>query len=108
MRRIGLAVVCGLTLGLVLAILLVASDAVAQQTGRVYRIGVLTPAVRGTSTPLEAFRQGLRELGYEEGRNLTIEWRFGEGRDDRMHAFAHELAPAKGDVIFAINTPSAP
>jgi len=107
MRRIGLAVVLRLTFGLVLAILSVASDSVAQQTGPRYRVGVLTPAGRGISNPLEAFRQGLRELGYEEGRNLAIEWRFAQGRNDRLQALAGELAQAKVNVIFAINTPAA-
>jgi len=107
MRRIGLALVRSLTFALAMAILSIASDALAQQTGQKYRIGVLTPSVRGISTPLEAFRQGLRELGYEEGRNLTIEWRFAEGRNDRLPALAGELAQAKVNVIFAINTPAA-
>src|SRR5262245_36676696 len=107
MRRIGLALVRSLTFALAMAILSIASDALAPQPGQKYRIGVLPPAARGISTPLEAFRQGLLELGYEEGRNLTIEWRFAEGRNDRLPALAGELAQAKVNVIFAINTPAA-
>src|SRR5262249_62284761 len=106
MRRIGLAVVLRLTFGLVLAILSVASDSVAQQTGPRYRVGVLTPAGRGISNPLEAFRQGLRELGYEEGRNLAIEWRFAPGRDDRLQGLAGGRAQAKGEVNLAIHSPA--
>jgi len=48
---------------------------------------------------MEAFRQGLRELGYEEGKNIVIEWRFGDGKVDRLSALATELAGLKVAVI---------
>ena len=47
----------------------------------------------------EAFRQGLRELGYEEGKNIVIEWRFGDGKVDRLSALATELVGLKVAVI---------
>jgi putative ABC transport system substrate-binding protein len=89
----------GLTLGTVSAPL----AAEAQQAGKVYRIGVLSPGT-APSGPLEALRQGLRELGYDEGRNITVEWRFSGASDERLSNLAAELVRLKLDVIVAINT----
>ena len=52
----------------------------------------------------EAFRQGLRDLGYVEGKNIVIEWRFWEGKQDRQRALAAELARLKVDVIVAVGS----
>ena len=87
---------------LVLAILtLVAVDpAEAQQTTKIPRIGYLSatsPSARLART--EAFRQGLRELGYVEGKNIVIEYRFAEEKLDRLPALAAELVRLKVDVI---------
>jgi putative ABC transport system substrate-binding protein len=79
----------------------------AQQPGRVRRIGVLSPGALGDSPPLQAFRQGLEDLGYVEGRNLAIDWKFGEDHGGRLAFLAGELVRASVDVIFAINTPAA-
>ena len=49
--------------------------------------------------PLEAFRQGLRELGYVEGKNIVIECRYAEGKPDRLPALAAELVRLKVDII---------
>ena len=68
---------------LALAVLVVPLAAEAQEAGKVARIGML----RLGSPPdplLEAFKQGLRELGYVEGRNIGIEYRWAEGRDERL------------------------
>jgi putative ABC transport system substrate-binding protein len=80
----------------------------AQQAGKVYRIGYLS-AGSGTSNPrvLEAFRQGLRELGWVEGQNIVIEYRWAEGRFGRLSDLAAELVRLKVDVIVASPTPAA-
>ena len=51
------------------------------------------------SARIEAFRQGLRELGYVEGKNIVIEWRYAEGKLDRLPALAAELVRLKVDII---------
>ncbi len=72
----------------------------AQQPGKVPRIGYLTAASPSTNAArTEAFRQGLRELGYVEGKNIVIEWRYAEGKFDRLPALATELVRLKVDVI---------
>jgi putative ABC transport system substrate-binding protein len=55
----------------------------------------------------DAFRQGLRELGYVEGQSIAIEYRFDEGRTERLPDLAAELVRLKMDVILTINTPGA-
>ena len=76
------------TLGLLAAPL----TAEAQQAGKVYRIGMLERTQPATNAAnFEAFRRGLRELGYVEGKNLVIEYRSAEGRDERFAALATEL-----------------
>jgi putative ABC transport system substrate-binding protein len=88
---------------------LVLSRAVAQPTDRVYRIGYLsTGSASSTYTrPLDAFRQGLRDLGWVEGRDVRIEYRFAEGQVDRLPALAEELVRLKVDVIVTSPTPAA-
>jgi len=76
----------------------------AQQLAKkVTRIGVLSPGALPLG-PLEAFRQTLREVGYIDGQNITIEWRFAEGKNDRLPQLAEDLVRLKVDVIFVINT----
>jgi putative ABC transport system substrate-binding protein len=71
-----------------------------QQSGKVVRIGFLGMAsAAGTATRLEAFRQGMRELGYFEGKNLVIDVRYAEGKYDRLPDLASELVRLKVDVI---------
>ena len=72
----------------------------AQQTGKVPRIGYLfntTPSA--AAFRVEAFRQGLRELGYAEGKNIVIESRYSEGKLDRLHALVAEFVRLKVEVI---------
>src|SRR4029453_6916306 len=73
----------------------------AQQAGKVYRIGFLwdTPAVWPHA--LEAFRQGLRDLGWVEGQNIIVEYRWTEGRFDRLPSLVEELVRLKVDLIVA-------
>ena len=96
MRRIGLAVV--LTLSLTLGSL--AADA-QPQPDKLWRIGVLMSLYQPDADPPRALRQGLRTLGYVEGQNLFIEWRYAQGRDDRLPALAAELVRLKVDLIVA-------
>jgi putative ABC transport system substrate-binding protein len=79
----------------------------AQQPAKVWRIGVLSPGMSAQSPPLQAFRQGLRDVGYVEGQNLTILWKFGGDSVDRLTTLAAEIVGSKVDGIFAINTSAA-
>jgi len=83
--------------------------AVAQPTGKVHRLGYLgsTSASGYHAQLLEAFRRGLRELGYVEGRNLTIEYRWAEGRYDQLPALAAELIRLPVDLIVTHGTPGS-
>jgi putative tryptophan/tyrosine transport system substrate-binding protein len=93
-----------LMFGLILAPL----AAEAQPAGKVPRVACLTPwsdSDPGRQRGLEAFRQGLRDLGYVEGQNIAIESRSAEGKDDRLPALAADLVRSKVDVIVA--TPGA-
>jgi putative ABC transport system substrate-binding protein len=77
----------------------------AQQAGRVYRIGVISSGSPSTSGAfLDAFRQRLRELGYTEGRNVTIESRYAAAQSGRFHGLATELVGLGVDVIVASGT----
>ena len=76
------------------------SSAEAQQPRKVSRIGFLIAASPSSiAARIEAFRQGLRELGYVEGKNIVIEWRYAEGKLDRLPALAAELVRLKVDII---------
>ena len=89
-------------IGLALAALLFALSlpAAAQQPTKVPRIGYLTGAsLSSMSARIESFRQGLRELGYAEGKNIVIEWRAAEEKLDRLPALAAELVRLKVDII---------
>ena len=82
----------------------------AQGTRRVRRIGMLlpnTPTVAARSPRIQAFLQGLRDLGWIDGQSVTIEWRFAEGQTSRLAALADELAKAKVDVIVTAAAPAA-
>src|SRR6266496_976591 len=72
----------------------------AQQPTKMPRIGFLAAvSLSANSARFEAFRQGLRELGYVEGKNIVIEYRYAEGKLDRLPALAAELVRLKVDII---------
>src|SRR5687768_4952272 len=84
------------------------SSASAQQTGKIFRIGFLDPSTAsGSAGPLEAFRQELRRLGWIEGKNITIEYRFAEQKPDRLPELTADLVRLKVDLIVVAGTPSA-
>jgi putative tryptophan/tyrosine transport system substrate-binding protein len=88
-------IVCGLLLTLFLL-----TVAHAQQPTKVPRIGYLTGATRdGQAARIEAFQQGLRDLGYIEGKNIVIEYRYADEKLERLPALAVELVRLKVDVI---------
>jgi putative ABC transport system substrate-binding protein len=81
-------------------ILTFAFGVAAQQPTKIPPIGYLTtPSLSANAARIEAFQQGLRELGYVEGKNIVIEWRSAEGKLDRVPALAAELVRLKVDLI---------
>jgi len=92
-RNILSVAVCALVLGL-------SVRAEAQQPKKIPRIGWIG-AARTSAPRMEAFRQGLHELGYAEGKNIVIEYRYAEGKLDRLPALAADLVHLKVDVIVA-------
>src|SRR4051812_29226701 len=87
----------------VLALLTLAAAPIAteaQQTARPARIGYLSPNLTSSPRLRDAFLQGLRDLGYVEGRNVVIEYRDAEGKLERVPALAAELVALKVDAIF--------
>jgi ABC-type uncharacterized transport system substrate-binding protein len=89
------------------ALLVAPLAAEGQEAAKVARIGYLAGNLATSPHVLEAFRQGLRDLGYVEGRNVVIEYRDAEGKLDRLAALAAELVALKVDVIVAPGTPQA-
>jgi putative ABC transport system substrate-binding protein len=74
----------------------------AQQPAKIPRIGYLTGAsLSAIAARAEAFRQGLRELGYVEGKNIVVEWRSPEGKADRLPVLVAELVRLKVDIILS-------
>jgi putative ABC transport system substrate-binding protein len=88
-------------IGLTLCALLFASSypAEAQQAKKIPRIGFLFVGSRDQQAHLEVFRQGLRDLGYLEGKNITAEYRYAEGNTNRLPELAAELVQLQVDVI---------
>ena len=90
--------VIGLALGALLFALSVSAE--AQQTGKIFRIGFLDPSTAsGSAVLVEAFRQELTKLGWIEGKNITIEYRFAEQNNERLPELAADLVRLKVDVI---------
>ena len=81
-----------------------------QQQGKVWRIGFLSSRRRPDSSDLDfigPFTQGMRDLGYVEGKNLLIEWRFADGKAERLPGLAAELVRLKVDVLVTQGSPAA-
>src|SRR5437899_1007873 len=97
MRLIGLAVILSLTL---------APLASEGQQRAMPRVGVISAVTREAHVPwADAFREGLQNLGYVEGRNVAIEWRYADGRAERFQELADELVQLRVDIIVAANQP---
>ena len=94
------------SLVLAIALILGMSSSHAQQPGKVFRVGVLLfPSAESVESRLNAFREGLRDLGYKEGRNLVLESRFANGDYNQLPVLAGELARLKVDVFFVVGEP---
>ena len=88
--------------------LLTVSSANAQQPGKIFRIGFLdTSTASGSAVLVEAFRQELSKLGWIEGKNITIEYRFAEQKTERLPELAADLVRLKVDLIVVAGTASA-
>src|SRR5262250_3328523 len=85
---------------LLITVLMITGLAQAQQTTKIPRIGFLSGASSSAlAARVQAFRQGLRELGYVEGKSIVVDYRYAEGNADRERALASELVRLKVDVI---------
>ena len=81
----------------------------AQQKGKVWRVGILFPGSRQSLQDAgrdQLFQQGMRELGYVEGKNLVLEWRFADGNATRLPALAAELVALKADALLTQANPA--
>ncbi len=95
-------------LGLALSVLPEPTVADPVQARKIARIGYLAPVSREQQAPYAgAFVQGLRDLGYVEGQNIAIEWRFANGQADKLSTLAAELVAQKVDVIAVVSSPAA-
>jgi hypothetical protein len=79
----------------------------AQQAGKVYRVGFLSDSPAVWPHALEGFRQGLRDLGWVDGRNIVVEYRWAEGRFDRLPGLAEELVRLKVELVVNMKTAKA-
>jgi putative ABC transport system substrate-binding protein len=77
-----------------------------QQDAKLVRIGLLYPSVSGSAVQIQALREGLRDLGYSEGRNISMEFRSAEGDYERLPGLASDLVRLKPDLLVGSGTPS--
>jgi len=79
----------------------------AQPARKLYRIGWLTAGARpsAASDELDVFRQGMKDLGYAEGRDIAFEFRYAEGKEERLSALAEELVRLRVDAIVTVAAP---
>src|SRR5262245_6316542 len=108
LERTSMPASVALTVILTIAVLAASPAAEAQPAGRAFRVGFLASYSASADTPLfDSFRQGMRQLGYEEGRNIAYETRWAEGRLERLPGLAAELVGLKPDAILVATTPAA-
>jgi len=99
---------CPLLFALSAMFLALCSSAYAQQTGKISRIGFLDPSTAsGTAVLMNAFRQELTKLGWTEGKNIAIEYRFAEQKNERLPELAADLVRLKVDLIVVTSGPPA-
>jgi putative ABC transport system substrate-binding protein len=103
--EVGKSVFCFTLSALLFALCLPAQ---AQQPKKVPRIGFVSVSgdANNQGSQIEAFRQGLRDLGYGEGKNILVEYRYIEGRQDRVPSLVGELVRLKVDVLVLVTLPS--
>ena len=93
---------------LAVILLTVAVVTEAQQTGKIFRMGILDPTTAsGSAVSWEALRQELSKLGWIEGKNIAIEYRFAEQKGERLPELAADLVRLKVDLIVASGTPAS-
>ena len=78
----------------------------AQDSSKRKRIAILSGVARRVNSPIVAFERGLQELGYVDGQNIEIDYRYADGKVDQFPALARELIAGSPDVIFAAVTPA--
>jgi putative ABC transport system substrate-binding protein len=78
----------------------------AQQPKKIPRIGFLAQSSSAETPRVEALRQGLRDLGHVEGKNIAIEYRYADARSDKLRAFADELVRLNVDLLVVATTPA--
>jgi len=100
--KVGRSVAFSVFVALLLA---VTFHAEAQQTGKIFRIGFLdSSTASGMAVLLEAFREELSKLGWVEGKNITIEYRFAEQKNERLPELVADLVRRKVDLIVVVST----
>ena len=93
---------------LLTTVLLITVAVEAQQAGKIFRIGFLDPSTAsGSAVLVDAFRQELSKLGWVEGKNISVDYRFLDGRRERMAEVAAELVRLKLDLIVVTGVQSA-
>jgi putative ABC transport system substrate-binding protein len=106
--KAAVAILARLGMALTLSVLAAPHAVDAQPAGKVYRLGVLgSGSAAASAAVVEAFRDGLRERGWVEGRNIRIDYRFAENRLDRLPELAAELVGLKVDLIVAMPAAAA-
>jgi putative ABC transport system substrate-binding protein len=98
----------GLAVALIVSLVFAPLGSEAQQVAKIPKVGVLEPTPRQHLAPcIFAFQQGLHHLGYVEEQNILVDYRYGEGRPDRLPALARELVQRGPDVLWTHSNPAA-